>query len=424
MAGRLRTIRFIGLLAIAVTCFTPAVQKMASTPTEVNMVSGDTVAVPTDGTHTSNSSSTHFSTQTASSTLTVTSTSPGDTDIFSKHFGMIPWKTHVHAEPAARVIVGGQAVGIRIQSQGPVVVGFRRLTDGSSPCASAHMQVGDRIVSINHQHIETAADLQQALRKQAQAVHLTVVRGNSVKEIQVSFKDPGVHQLGLYVRDRTIGVGTLTFYDPLHHTFGALGHMITDADTGKPVVGRGGLYQAAITGLQPGAAGSPGEKRGTFSSASTPLGHIDVNTPYGVFGSMLQPPARTSVPGVIDVALPEQVHVGPAKLYTVVHGQQVEAFDVQIDNVARQASPATKSMIVRVTDPRLLNETGGIIQGMSGSPLVQDNRLIGAVTHVFVSDPTRGYAVYAMWMLKQTEHLTDNSSSSSVTFIHRRNYAV
>ncbi|GMA60636.1 SpoIVB peptidase [Alicyclobacillus fastidiosus] len=425
MAGRLRTIRFVGLLAITVACFTPAVQKMASTPTQVSMVTGDTVALPMTGTQPSTSSSSIASTYKASSSsCTVTSTGPGDTDISGKRFGIIPWKTHIHVEPAARVMVGGQAVGIRIQSTGPVVVGFRRLTDGSSPCANAHMQLGDRIISVNDRRIETASDLQAALRSRGQAVHMTVVRGNTTKQFTLSFKDASVHQLGLYVRDRTVGVGTLTFYDPAHHTFGALGHIITDADTGQPVVGAGGLYQASITGLQPGAAGAPGEKRGTFSSASTPLGHIDVNTPYGVFGSMSRPPVRTPVPGILDVALPEQVHEGPAKMYTVVHGTRVEGFDVRIDNVARQSNPATKSMIVRVTDPRLLSETGGIIQGMSGSPLVQDHRLIGAVTHVFVSDPTRGYAVYAMWMFRQTRLSGKQQTPSTVSFLHPRRYAV
>lgn len=300
-------------------------------------------------------------------------------------------------------MVGGQAVGIRLQSKGPIVVGFRRLADGNSPSAKAHVQVGDMIVSINKKVVHTAVDLQVALNSSDEPVHLTVERGNAEKQIDVTCSQHtnGKHQLGLYVRDRTVGVGTLTFYDPEHHTFGALGHVITDTDTGQRVVGTGSIYNAVITGVKPGTVGAPGEKRGTFSPQSPEVGHIADNTPYGIFGQMSTPPSMDKT--LVQIALPEQVHEGPAKMLTVLHAQTVEAFDVRIENVARQNSPSTKSMIIKVVDPRLLSETGGIIQGMSGSPLVQDGRLIGAVTHVFVSDPTRGYGVYALWMMHQTQ---------------------
>ncbi|WAH39020.1 SpoIVB peptidase [Alicyclobacillus dauci] len=412
MAGRLRSLRLIGLLAITATCFTPVAQKLASTPTEVNMAAGDTVSIPMAGARVSSSSNQQVATASSesSSALTVTSTSPGNADISTRIFGLIPWKTHVHVTPSTKVVVGGQAVGIRLQSKGPIVVGFRQLADGSSPSAKAHIQVGDMIIAIDRHVIHSAADLQRALENAKEPVHVTVERGSVRRELDVSApnQSPGNrHQLGLYVRDRTVGVGTLTFYDPPRHTFGALGHIITDTDTGQAVVGSGGLYSAMITGLKPGRIGSPGEKRGTFSTSSDQLGRIGRNTPYGVFGTMIKPPSSCDVNQLVQVALPEQVHEGPAKMFTVVHGQKVEAFNVQIDNVARQSAPATKSMIVKVTDPRLLAETGGIIQGMSGSPLVQDGKLVGAVTHVFVSDPTRGYAVYAMWMVHQAKFDTD-----------------
>jgi stage IV sporulation protein B len=408
MAGRLRTLKFVGLLAITASCFTPAAQKLASTPTELNMAAGDTVSLPIAKPHQAPTSSNHAVATTSETTTgtTVKSNDPGNFDIASKLFGFIPWKTHVHVTPGAKVVVGGQAVGIRLESKGPVVVGFRRLSDGSSPSARAHVQIGDMIVSIEQHAVHSSSDLQQVLRQAPQQIHLTIQRGHTKRQLSVNVPDDGLghRQLGLYVRDRTVGVGTLTFYDPVHHAFGALGHVITDIDTGQRVDGSGQLYEAMITGLKRGQIGAPGEKRGTFSSAGTQsqIGLISENTDYGVFGSMPSAPLPYTPSSLVQVALPEQVHEGPAKMYTVVHGNKVEAFDVRVDNVAHQHSPATKSMIIKVTDPRLLAETGGIIQGMSGSPLLQDGRLIGAVTHVFVSDPTRGYGVYAMWMLQQT----------------------
>lgn len=412
MAGRLRTFKFFSLLAITATCFTPAIRELAATPTQVNMVTGDTVSVPLSSRATAaNSSNQHVaeaSLNPLSSVMEVTSRQPGSTDIDSNLFGIIPWRTHVHVVPTARVAIGGQAVGIRLQSKGPLVVGYRHLGDGSSPAARAKVEIGDMIVSLNHHPIHSTLDLQRAMYRATMPLHLTVERDHDEREISLScpMESPQASpQLGLYVRDKTVGVGTLTFYDPAHHAFGALGHIITDADTGQPIIGDGKLYPALITGIQPGKVGAPGEKRGTFSPQGSTLGHIDCNTPYGVFGYMHQhvgsfEPSNAS--NLIPVALPEQIHVGAAKMYTVLHGQQVESFDVRIENLSRQSHPSTKSMMIRVTDPRLLEESGGIVQGMSGSPLVQDGRLVGAVTHVFVSDPTRGYAVYAMWMLRET----------------------
>lgn len=412
MAGRLRTFKFFSLLAVTATCFTPAVRELASTPTQVNMVTGDTVSVPLmggGGGSQANSSDEQVAKVSANSdalVMTVTSDKPGRTEIDSKLFGFIPWKTHVHVVPTARVLVGGEAVGIRLESKGPIVVGYRHLSDGSSPAAKARVEIGDMIISVNHHPVHTALELQRAVREATTPLQLTVQRDRDKRDISLDCpkNTASNSQLGLYVRDRTVGVGTLTFYDPAHQAFGALGHVITDADTGQPIVGQGSLYPALITGIQAGKVGAPGEKRGTFSPQGKTIGEIGCNTPYGVFGEMPRQSFRqTTSSQLLPIALPEQVHVGAAKMYTVLHDQTVESFDVRIENTTRQSSPSTKSMIIRVTDPRLLAQSGGIVQGMSGSPLVQDGRLVGAVTHVFVSDPTRGYAVYAMWMLQQTK---------------------
>lgn len=409
MAGFLRTLKVAGLLTVAASCFTPMTQELARTPVDVNIATGDTVSVPIPSVATKPASSNSFVAHATphQSYWLITSDHPGQSDVSTKLFGFIPWKTHVHVLPSTKVVVGGEAVGIRLHSTGPVVVGFRSLADGSpSPSAKAHVRLGDMIVAVNHHHVHSTEDLQRELsRVQRPALQITVEQGNRQRDIDIP-ANPLLHrQLGLFVRDRTAGVGTLTYYDPLHRSYGALGHIITDLDTGRPVVGSGSMYDAMITGLKPGSIGEPGEKRGVFSSSGRTIGDVRENTPYGIFGTMKIPLSPTEFcRQPIEVALPEQVHEGSAKIYTVLHGQRVEGFDIHIDNVTHQNTPSTKSMIIRVTDPRLLAQTGGIIQGMSGSPIVQDGRLVGAVTHVFVSDPTRGYAVFAMWMLREANH--------------------
>lgn len=424
MAGGLRTFKFVSLLAVTTACFVPQVRQYASLPTEVTMTTQDKATIPRpEGYKWIHSSNSLVGSDLSNpSCVTLESSSPGETTIDGKVFGFIPWHTRVRVVPTERVVVGGEAVGIRLSSNGPVVVGYRHLSDGTSPAADAKVQVGDVILSVNHRTVHTAVELQMAIYHRRSPIELTVQRGRVTKHISVSCKmnDGLGPELGLFVRDKTVGVGTLTFIDPATRTFGALGHMITDMDTGQPVVGQGAIYPAVITGLQKGRVGAPGEKRGSFSLKSETLGHIGVNTPYGIFGSI--PSASHSEHATVPVALPSQVHTGAARLFTVLHGNRVESFDVNIENTTHQTGPSTKSMIIHVTDPRLLSETGGIVQGMSGSPIVQDGRLVGAVTHVFVSDPTRGYGVYAMWMLQETESYRDTTAFAWVPWakwLHR-----
>ncbi|QQE76961.1 SpoIVB peptidase [Alicyclobacillus sp. SO9] len=315
---------------------------------------------------------------------------------------------------AEAVYVGGQSIGIRLNSKGVLVVGFEHVEDSDSPAKAGHIQVGDVIETINGQRIHSISELREHVMKASEhTLDFVVHRGEAKVHVQVrpTVDSSGNKRLGLLVRDSTRGVGTLTFYDAASHRYGALGHVITDADTGHAIDGWGTVYDSEIFGIVRGSSGKPGEKRGRFVTPQIRLGSIDSNTAFGVFGSMKHVPPHLYRARKIPVARPNQVHNGEATILTVVHGQQVEPFTVRIENKTRQTKPTTKSMIVHVTDPRLLKETGGIVQGMSGSPILQDGRLIGAVTHVFVSDPTRGYGVYAKWMLEQAHHRTGALSS-------------
>ncbi|KPV43267.1 SpoIVB peptidase [Alicyclobacillus ferrooxydans] len=340
--------------------------------------------------------------------VSVLSHDVGDAVVSTRIFGFLPWKAvHVNVVPREDVIVGGQSIGVVLHSKGLIVIGFQRIgpSDGS-PAADAHIQVGDVVEAAEGHPVQSVLDLRRAVSHSSGTVQLTIRRGKEHREVTI---DPitdtqGLKHLGMFVRERTTGVGTLTFYDPEHHRFGALGHLISDADTGQAIEGTGPVYPSEVTGLVKGAPGKPGEKRGRFVRSLGQIGNIEENTPFGVFGSMANAPNAGLVGKPLPVALPEQVHKGPAEIFTVLQGQTVKSYKVEIESLVHQDEPAIKSMVVHVTDPRLLREAGGIVQGMSGSPIVQDGRLVGAVTHVFVSDPTRGYGVYALWMVNACVH--------------------
>lgn len=416
-------LRKLAAVLVACLCFTPPVQQALNSRSEVDIPQGDRVVLALSGvwperlqTETSDA---HVVVPAASTDgiggIVLKAQQPGQAMVSARLFGVIPWKAvHVNVVPKHVVTLGGQAVGIRLWSRGPIIVGFQK-HGGGWPVANP-LQIGDVVMEVNHQRVRTAADLKRVLSQTGDGpVELVTLRhGQRCRLLVRPVRDAEGHaRLGVYVRDRTTGVGTMTFYDPVQHTFGALGHVISDVDTGQPIDGEGDLVRATILDVVRGQAGRPGEKRGRFVRGDDAIGHVEENTPFGVFGTLLHVPSGFDGPSV-TVATPDQVHEGPAKLYTVVHGERVEAFDVRIESVSHQKTPSTKSMVIRVTDPRLLRETGGIVQGMSGSPIVQDGRLVGAVTHVFVSDPTRGYGIYAQWMIHQVEHLDTATSAGTV----------
>ena len=200
------------------------------------------------------------------------------------------------------------------------------------------------------------------------------------------------------------GIGTLTFSDRAGRRFGALGHQIVDGN-GRPFrFATGSVVEAFISGVRPGRPGVPGEKIGIFLNEDRRLGTIERNTPLGIFGRLEKVPDGWQV---LPVALENEVRPGPARLLTVIRGQQPEAFDVYIERVWPRGQASDKGVVVRVTDERLLATTGGIVQGMSGSPIVQDGKLAGVVTHVFVNDPTRGYGLFAEWMVRELRTSAD-----------------
>ncbi|MBL0388099.1 SpoIVB peptidase [Tumebacillus sp. ITR2] len=336
----------------------------------------------------------------------------GTADLKVKLFGLIPVKSvHVNVVPDLKVVPGGQSIGVKLKSSGIMVVGYNLVKAGKdsiSPAEQAQVKVGDIITAIDGttvKSVEQAAELINKAGKTGKPMEFTIKRQKEQLKLKVKplyDKDSDIYRIGLYIRDSAAGVGTLTFYAPDQKKFGALGHIITDVDTGQPIgVGEGQIVHSSVTSIDKGESGSPGEKRGIFIDEDKVLGSITRNSDFGVFGNMNNLPDNAKISKAMPVALAEQVHEGKASILTVVDSQKVEEFDIQIVNVMKQKYPATKSMVIKVTDKRLLEKTGGIIQGMSGSPILQDGKVVGAVTHVFVNDPTQGYGVFLEWMLNE-----------------------
>lgn len=334
-------------------------------------------------------------------------------------FGWLPIRqVTVEVVPRVEVIPGGQAVGVMLRSRGVLVVDYAPVpVDGGRsavPAREAGIRPGDVITRINGTPVESdwaAARLIDQAGRQGQAVELEVVRDGRVMHRRlypVFNRDQQRFAIGVWVRDSVAGVGTLTFYHPETRRYAALGHVVADAETQAPLPAGGGeILPARITAIEPSRRGDPGEKIGVVSPEAGALGTIERNTPVGISGRLLREPPPGPVTTPVPAALAGEVHPGPARILTVVEGEEPRAFDIEIERVNRFGAAGGKDMVIRVTDPELLARTGGIVQGMSGSPILQDGRLVGAVTHVFVNDATRGYAVFIERMLEAAGLMQD-----------------
>ena len=304
------------------------------------------------------------------------------------------------------------AIGVALHTSGVLVVGTSDLgADGPSPARVSGILPGDLIRRVNDVELTSSAQFSLLVAQAGgQDLPLTIERDGQLMQVTVTPKldaATGAARLGVWVRDSTAGVGTLSFYDPDTGTYAALGHAITDGDTGEVLtVDRGQILKADIVSVQKGEKGAPGELKGSFLREGVVLGDIARNNILGIYGSMNEAPQQTLYPDGLPIGLRSGVHTGKASILSTVSGEGLKEYEVEITRVNPQTAPAPKSMVLRVTDPDLLEITGGIVQGMSGSPIVQDGRIIGAVTHVFVSDPTQGYGLYIDWMLQEAESAT------------------
>ena len=311
------------------------------------------------------------------------------------------------------LIPGGQAVGIRLFMRGVLVVGTTSVRAAAgeiqSPARAAGLSPGDLILEVNGVEVRDSGHLGDLVSAASGEVLPTVERNG--KKITVSAKPEtdvtdGQKKLGIWARDSTAGVGTITYYDPSNYSFGALGHPITDVDTGGLLpVRQGEIVDAEIVGIVKGERGTPGELKGMFSSERT-RGRISVNTEYGIFGYTNAIPINPIYPDGVEIGTRTEVRTGEAQILSTIDGSGIQVYSCNVVRINTQNSPGSRGMVVEITDPQLLQKTGGIVQGMSGSPIIQNGKLIGAITHVFVNDPTKGYAMYIEWMLQQTESVS------------------
>jgi len=343
-------------------------------------------------------------------------------EVSYKLFGIFPLRSgEVEVMNPMKLIPGGQSIGVTLQTKGVMVVGQAPVVDKTGrkvfPAKEAGIEVGDILLKINNQEVRTDQEVSNAVHLAGeQNGNANVIYKHQDMTLEKIIKpifcvETGRYRMGLFVRDEAAGVGTLSFLDPVSKQYGALGHVITDADTNQKIeVFNGKIISSTIYAIEKGKRGHPGEKIGSFVTNSAFVGTIEKNAMTGIFGTMSGQVVNPYYKEAIPVGWESEVKVGPAKIYTVIQGEKIEEFEVKIDRVMHNRTDS-KNMIVRVTDPRLLEVTGGIIQGMSGSPIIQDGKIIGAITHVFVNDSQRGYGVFIQNMINESNQLVKNKAA-------------
>ena len=324
--------------------------------------------------------------------------------------GMIPFKDiKVTPTEAGSVYVSGSTVGIYMETEGVLIIDTGEiLCEGGTAREPAKniVRPGDYIVAFNEQKVSNKKELMEDLEiLDGEDVILDVIRnGEKIPVSLTPVKDAGgEYKLGIWVRDNTQGIGSLTFVDEKGR-YGALGHGISDVDTGELLhISKGALYQAEILGIQKGKSGSPGELSGLIRyEPGQIIGAVDTNSKNGIYGSFYD--RRAGIPvKKTEVAYKQELEVGPASILCCVDGS-VKEYDAEITRIDMNHEDTNKSFVIHVTDPELLEITGGIVQGMSGSPILQKGKFAGAVTHVFVQDSTSGYGIFAETMLENIKN--------------------
>ena len=310
------------------------------------------------------------------------------------YIGGVPIKRVVLEQRERPMLVPcGTPFGIKLRTDGVMAV---TVTD-DSPAEKAGIREGDIIISVNGEEVSSNSALSSAIQLRPDCCEIILRRGDSEQLLTaVPYKDCGIYKIGLWVRDSAAGLGTMTYYDPISHSYGGLGHPVSDVTTGDPMpLGSGEITAADITGAVKGYAGTPGELCGTLISDET-VGTLQLNTRCGIFGAAARPPCDAEP---IPMAFRQEVTTGDAVMLATIEGSTPRAYDIRIEHINLCDMESSKSMVVRITDEELLDRTGGIVCGMSGSPIIQDGRLVGAVTHVFLNDPEKGYAVFCETML-------------------------
>jgi len=297
------------------------------------------------------------------------------------------------------IIAGGQNIGIELNSKGVMIVGFYKV-DNHYIAEESGLAIGDVITTINDQEVSSIQELVNKINQSNGDIKIGYMRNDMSKFTNLKLvKQDNTYKTGIYVKDSISGIGTLTYIDPNNKVFGALGHEITERSTGQVLnISGGKIYSSKVTNIVPSTNGTPGEKNAQVK-ADEITGIIQENTVKGIFGSYQE---NFDDLKLYKVANPSEIKKGEAKMRTVLDGNTIEEFTINILKI--NDSGKTKNLLFEITDERLLQKTNGIIQGMSGSPIIQDDKIIGAVTHVVVDNPHRGYGIFITNMLEEGEN--------------------
>ncbi len=397
-----RTRRRIGwLLAalVALAAMSQPAQELFNLPSSLRITQGSVLQL--DCSLPISASARGAQVETANGQVEIRASGSGDGSVTLRLMGILPVKTmSVSVAEEKMLIPGGNLIGVALETEGVLLVGTSDVASSQSPARAAGLRSGDAILRADGVLLEDAQQFARLVEESGgKPISLTVRRENELLQAEiVPQKDTrdGAWRIGAWVRDSTAGVGTLTFIDPQTRTFGALGHAISDIDTGTRMpLGKGEIYEGAVAEIHRGAAGNPGEIVGSFFDGARFLGTLTKNTDYGVFGAYQAQITADPVP----ILRRSEVKIGPAVIRSQVDNGPVREYDCEIVRVSNQSTPAQRSLVLRITDEELLQKTGGIVQGMSGSPILQNGRLLGAVTHVFVNDPAMGYGIFIETML-------------------------
>ena len=328
----------------------------------------------------------------------------GKIDISLNLLDKIPLKEiSVNVIPKVKVIPLGNAIGLKLYTEGVLIVGMSEI-EGKRPYELSGIKEGDRIISIDDKKIETTEDLIETVNaSKGKEVSIKYVRENSeeVTNITPVQTKQDEYKLGLWVRDAAAGVGTASFYIPSTGMFASLGHGITDIDTGDLItISNGELVSTNIVSIQKGEKGKPGEIKGSIEG-SRKIGEVYKNSSFGIFGKVSNKNSLKVTESEMEILNRDEIKKGKAQIICELEDGKKEHYDIEIQRIYTANNKDNKSMLIKITDERLLEKTGGIIQGMSGSPIIQNGKFVGAVTHVLVNDPTTGYGVFADMMLKQ-----------------------
>ena len=325
-------------------------------------------------------------------------------------FGTIPVKEiDVNVIPKTKVIPMGNLIGAKLYTSGVLVVGMSEIQGDDQqkhkPYEGSGIEEGDMIVEMDSKKIANTDELVETVNSsKGKVIQIKYVRNDETitTSIQPIKSEDNEYKLGLWVRDAAAGVGTLTFYEPSTGKFAALGHGIVDVDTGDIInIANGELVTSNLVAIKKGEKGTPGEIKGSIDSGVT-IGNISKNTNFGVFG-LVSNKNNLNLNGAkeYEVALRSEIQTGEAEIICELENGKKEQYKIEISKIYTSNNYDNKSMMIKITDERLLQKTGGIVQGMSGSPIIQNGKFVGAITNVLVSDPTTGYAIFGDLMVKQ-----------------------